>query len=307
MTSPASTPLPHSRWLVRENVNQLAASHAAAAAAISALDTAADIYHGRSRAIRKLRPSLRQRMAMRRDWPRVIWFCLVFLAMTLFLCWVSVRLVDRLVPAPVFAALLPGVLLAAATGGAARFATNSIKRRARAGRAEILPFLSPLAAASVGNAAWLSLWLVVTSNTPRWVAVIFSLCLSLAAAVALMTGSYLGGPPADDIAIRAGSAAVTRRPPRRLLTKHRRARSRLDDHTRRWMAAAHQYAVTIPSPGNPKDVLASMLSDHVNRLRLDGLEPFDAIILCGLQDYHPAVLAADLNIASAKLVGAVND
>lgn len=313
MTPPASTPLPHSRWLVRENVNQLAASHAAAAEAISALDTAADIYHGRSRTIRQLRPSLRQRMAMRRDWPRVIWFCLVFLAMTLFLCWVSARLVARLVPAPVFAALLPGVLLAAATGGAARFATNSIKRRARAGRAETLPFLSPLAAASVGNAAWLSLWLVVTTNTPRWAAVIFSLCLSLAAAVALMTGSYLGGPPAlgrppaDDIAIRAGSAAVTRRPPRRLLTKHRRARSRLDDHTRRWMAAAHQYAVTIPSPGNPKDILASMVSDHVNRLPLDDLEPFDAIILCGLRDYHPAVLAADLNIASAKLVGAVND
>jgi hypothetical protein len=292
---------------VRENVHQLAASHAAAAEAISALHTAADIHRGRCRAIRQPRLSMRQRIAMRRDWPRVIWFCLVLLATTLFLCWISVRLVARLAPAPLFAAVLPGVLLAAATGGAVRFATHSIKRHAKVGRAEILLFLSPLIAASVADAIWLSLWLVVTSSTPPWAAVVFALCLSLAVAVALTTGSYLGGPPADAIATRAVGTAVTPRPPRRLLTRHRRARSRLDSHTRRWMAAAHRYAVTIPGPGYPKEILASLLSDDVSRLPLDGLDPFDAMILCGLRDYHPAVLAADFNVASAKLVVAVND
>lgn len=306
MMSPASTPLPHSRWLVQENVNQLAASHAAAAEAISALHTAAEIHRGQSYTIRQPRPSIRQRIAMRRDWPQVTWFCLVLLATTLFLCWVSARLVARLVPAPAFAALLPGILLAAATGGAARFATNSIKRRAEGGLGEVLPFLSPLAAAAAGDATWLSLWLVVTSSTPRWAAVVFALCMSLAVAVALMTGSYLGGPPASDISIQAAGTAVTRRPPRRLLTMHRRARGRLDDHTRRWTAVAHQYAVTIPGPGYPKEVLASLLSDDVNRLPLDGLDPFDAMILCALRDRHPAVLGADFNVASAKLVAAVN-
>jgi hypothetical protein len=122
-----------------------------------------------------------------------------------------------------------------------------------------------------------------------------------------MTGSYLGGPPAGDIAIQAAGASVTRRPPRRLRARHQRARSRLDGHTRRWAAAAHRYAGTIPGPGYPQEILASLLSDDVNRLSLEGLNPFDAMILCGLRDYHPAALAADYNSASAKLIVTVND
>jgi hypothetical protein len=73
------------------------------------------------------------------------------------------------------------------------------------------------------------------------------------------------------------------------------------------MAAAHRYAVTIPGPGHPKEILASLLSDNVDRLPLAGLDPFDTMILCGLRDYHPSELAADFNAASAKLVVAVND
>lgn len=307
MTFSASAPPVHSRWLVRENVNQLAASHAAAAEAISALHTAADIHHDRSRAIRQPRLSVWQRTAMRRDWPQVIWFCLVLLATLLFLCWISTRLVARLAPVPMFAALLPGVLLAAATGGASRFAAHSIKRLPKPGPAGILPCLSPLIAASAANATWISLWLVVTSSTPPWGAVVFALCLSLAIAVALMTGSYLGGPPVDAASIQAGAAAITRRPPRRLLTRHRRARRKLDSHTRQWMEAAHRYAVTIPDLGYPQEILASLLSDDVNRLPLDGLDPYDAMILFGLRGYHPAALAADFNAASAKMAAAVND
>lgn len=307
MTSPASAPAPHSRWLVRENVNQLAASHAEAAKAISALSTAADIHRDRTFAIRRVRPPLRQRMAMRRDWPQIIWFCLVLSAMALFLGWVSGRLVARLAPAPVFAAVLPGVLLAAATGGAARFATHSIKQRDGVGLAGILPFLSPLAIASAGVATWVSLWLVLTSGTRAWTAVVFALCLALTTAVALMTCSYLGGPPVGASAIQAASTPVARRPPRRLLARHRRARSRLDAHTRRWMTAAHRYAVTIPRPSQPKEILASLLADGAEPLPIDGLDPFDAMILCGLRNYHPAVLAADLSAASAKLTVAVND
>jgi hypothetical protein len=302
-----TSPAPHSRWLVRENVDQLAASHAEAAKAISALDTAADVHRDRIGAIRQIRPALRQRLAMRPDWPQVIWFYLMLAAMALFLGWVSGRLVTHLVPTPVFAAVLPGVLLAAATGGAARFATYSIKRRDGVGRAGILPSLSPLAAASAGVATWVSLWLVLTSDIPARTAVVFALCLALAAAVALMTCSYLGGPPADATTIEAADAPVARRSPHRLLAKHRRARSRLDAHTRRWMAAAHRYAVTIPGPGQPKEILASLLADGVRHLPMDGLDPFDAMILCGLRDYHPAMLAADLSVASAKLTIAVND
>jgi hypothetical protein len=306
MTSPASTPVPHSRWLVRENVNQLATSHAAAAEAISALHTAEDIHRDRNRAIRRVRPPLRQRLAMRRDWPQVIWFCLVLLALALFLGWVSARLVARLVPAPVFVAVLPGALLAAATGGAARFATHSIKHRDGVVPAGILPYLAPLTAASAVVAAWVSLWLVLTSGTPALAAVVFALGLTLAVAVALMTCSYLGGPPTVDSEIQAVGTPVTRRPPRHLLARHRRARSRLDAHTRRWTTAAHRYAVTIGGQGHPKAILASLLADDAERLPLDDLDPFDAMILCGLRDYHPAALAADLSVASAKLVVAVN-
>jgi hypothetical protein len=301
MTSQALSPVPHSRWIVRENVSRLAATHAKAAEAISALHTAIDMHRDPGRVIRPLRPPLWQRMAMRRDWPQVIWFGLVVLGTTLFLSWVSARLVARLVPAPVFAAVLPGVLLAVAAGGAARFATHSIRRRRNVGLTGILSSLTPLAVVSAGVVTWVSLWLVLSSGTPAWTAVVIALCVALAVAVALMTGSYLGEPPAGGIAPRNASAPVTRRPPRRLRASHRRARSRLDDHTRQWAAAAHRYAVTIPGTGHPEKVLTSLLADDVERLPLDGLDPFDAMILCGLRDYHPAALAADLSVASAKL------
>ncbi len=307
MTSPTATPVPHSRWLVRENVTQLAISHAEAAEAISALHTAADLHRDRGRTIRPIRPPLRQRLAMRRDWPQVIWFCLVFLAMALFLGWVSTRLVSRLAPAPVFASALPGVLLAAATGGAARFATYSIKHRDGVGPTEVLPHLAPLAAASAGVATWVSLWLLLPSGTSAWAAVALALGLSLTIAVALMTCSYLGGPPRADTEIQAVGPPAARRPPRHLLTRHRRARSRLDAHTRRWTTAAHRYAVTIPGPGHQQELLASLLADEAEQLPMADLAPFDAMILCGLRDYHPGVLAADLRVASAKIVVAVND
>jgi hypothetical protein len=302
MTSAASTPVPHSRWLVREDVNRLAASHAKAAEAISALHSAADRHGDRGRAI-----PVRQRLAMRRDWPQVIWFCLVLVGTTLFLGWVSARLIAHLVPAPAFAAVLPGVLLAAATGGAARFATHSIKRRRNVGPAGIVPSLIPLTAASAGVAGWVSLWLVTTTGTPRSTAVVFALGLALAVAVALMTGSYLGGPPTDDVAPPAADTPVARRTPRRLRARHKRARSRLDDHARQWMTAAHRYAATIPSADYPENVLTSLLSENIEGLPLDGLDPFDVMILGGLRDYHPAALTEDLGAASAKLTVAIND
>ncbi len=309
MTSPASTPVPHSRWLVRENVNRLAASHAKAAEAISALQTAAVIHGDRGSTVR----TFRQRMAMRRDWPQVIWFWVALLGTTLFLGWVSARLVARLAPVPVFAAVLPGVLLAVAAGGAARFAAYSVKRRGDVGPAGIALSLIPFTAASCGVAAWVSLWLVMTSGTPTLAAVVFALCLTLAVAVALMTCSHLGGQPTggtpadDDTVPLTDAAPVVRRPPRRLRARHKRARSRLDEHARHWTAAAHRYAVTVPSTGHPENVLASLLSDDMERLPMDGLDPFDAMILCGLRDYHPAALAADLSAASAKLAAAVNN
>jgi hypothetical protein len=307
MTVPVSTPVPHSRWLVRDNVDRLAASHAEAAEAISGLHAAADVHRERSRAIRRVQPPLRHRLATRRDWPQVIWFCGVLAVTTVFLGWVSARLVTHETPLPVFAAALPGVLLAAAAGGAARFATHSIKRHADAGDAGILLPFFPLAAASVGVAIWVSLWLVLTDGTPAWIAVIFALAITLAVAVALMTGSYLGGPPVDDAAPRAADTPVPGQSPRRLRARHKRARGRLDNHTRQWMTAAHGYAATIPSAGQPEKILARLLADDAEGLPLDGLDPFDAMILSALRNYHPAVLAADLSLASAKLMPEVND
>jgi hypothetical protein len=306
MTAPISTPVPHSRWLVRDNVDRLAASHAEAARAISELHAAADVHRERSRAIRRVQPPLRQRLAMRRDWPQVTWFCGVLTVTTVFLGWVSVRLVVHETPLPVFAAALPGVLLALATGGAARFATHSIRRHADAGDAGVLLSLFPLAAASVGVATWVSLWLVLTDGIPAWLAVIFALAITLAVAVALMTGSYLGGSPVDDAA-PAGDTPVPGRSPRRLRVRHKRARGRLDNHTRQWTTAAHRYAVTVPGPGQPGKILARLLADEAGGLSLDGLDPFDAMILSALRNYHPAVLSADLSLASAKLMPEVND
>jgi hypothetical protein len=302
MTSTASTPVPHSRWQLRENVNRLAASHSETLRAISTLHTAADLHRDRGKAMRRIRPPLRQRIAMRRDWPQVIWFCLVLVAMALFLGWVSARLIAHLVPVPVFAAVLPGVLLATATGGAVRFATHSVKRHGDARSAGLLPALSPLAAASAGVTTWVILWLVLTSGTTVWIAVAFALCLTVAVDVALLTASYLGGLAAGDIATPAPTAPVARRAPRRLRARQRRARSRLDDHTRRWLTAAHRYAVMIPSTGHSAEILASLLADDIELSHLDGLDPFDAMILSVLRNYHPAVLAADLSAASAKLM-----
>jgi hypothetical protein len=302
MTSPDSTPVPHSRWQLRENVNRLAASHSETVRAISTLHTAADLHRDRGNAMRRIRPPLRQRIAMRRDWPQVIWFCLVLVAMALFLGWVSARLIAHLVPVPVSAAVLPGVLLAAATGGAVRFATHSVKRHGNARSAGLLPALSPLAAASACVTTWVILWLVLTSGTAVWIAVAFALCLTVAVDVALLTASYLGGLAAGDIAAPAPGAPVARRPPRRLRARQKRARSRLDDHTRRWLTAAHRYAVMIPSTGHSAEILASLLADDIELLHLDGLDPFDAMILSVLRNYHPAVLAADLSAASAKLM-----
>jgi hypothetical protein len=236
VTAPAPTPVPHSRWAVRENVGRLGASHAEAAEAISALHTAADAHRDRSSAIRQVLPPLRQRLAMRRDWPS----------------------------------------------------------------------FTPLAAACAAVASWLSLWLVLTSGTQAWAAVIFALALALTIAVALMTSSYLGGAPAASIASQAAGTLIRSRPPRRLRSRHRRARSRLDHHTRQWMAAAHRYAVTIPGTGRPEELLARLLADDAGHLALDGLDPFDVMILSALRNYHPAVLAADLGAAAAKLVPELN-
>jgi hypothetical protein len=246
-------------------------------------------------------------MAMRRDWPQVIWFCGALAVVTVFLGWVSARLVAHEASLPVFAAALPGVLLAAATGGAARFATHSIKRHAGVGGAGVLLSVLPLAAAAVGVATWVSLWLVLTSGTPAWGAAIFALAITLGVAVALTTCSYLAGPPVDSVAPQAADTPISDQSPRRLRARHKRARGRLDHHTRQWMTAAHRYAVTIPSAGRPEKILAGLLADDAEGLPLDGLDPFDVMILSALRNYHPAVLAADLSVASAKLMPEVNN
>jgi hypothetical protein len=290
-----ATSAPNSRWLLRDNVDRLAASHADVVAAISALNAAAAARRDRSR------PPLRQRIAARQDWPQTIWFGLVLVATAFFLIWVSMRLVARLAPLPVFAAVVPGVLLTAAVAGAARHQAHTIERLENPGITELLRPSIPLSAAAAGVVTWVGLWLVLTSGTPVWSAVTFAIVFTVAVAVAMVTCSYLG-KPSTNITLSSGVSTRTRREPSRpLRVRHRRVRKRLDDHTGRWMKAAHRYAVTITGTGQPEEILARLLSGDDERFAPDGIDPYDVMILSALRNYHPATLAAGLDAVAEEL------
>jgi hypothetical protein len=292
---------PHSRWLLRDTVDRLAASHAQAMAAISTLNTAAERRRDRARAYPRIQPPLRQRIVARQNWLQTVWFGLVLVAAASFLSWISIRLIAHFAPAPVFVAVIPGVLLAAAVGGAARYTTHSIKGLADRGIRRVLPSSFALAAASAGVVTWITLWLVFTSSTPIWSSVIFAIALTVAAVVATVTCSFLEGPPRDNIPSSAAGTNIRSQPPRHLRVRQRRARNRLDDHTRKWRTAAHRYAVMIPDTGRLEEILAGLVAGNDEHLPLDGLDPYDVMILSALRNYHPAKLAAGLDAASAKL------
>lgn len=279
---------PNSRWLLRDQVDRLAASHAGVVAAISTLNAAAAAgrYH--------IRPPLRQRIAARQDWPQIIWFTLLLAATALFLIWISMRLVVRLAPLPVFAAVVPGTLLTAALAGAACYQTHMIKRLQSSGMRKLLRPSIPLGATVAGVATWVTLWLVLTSGTLVLSAVTFAIVFTVAGAVAMVTCSYFGRPSADIAPSPGPVAHISREPSRRVRVRQRKACRRLDDHTRQWMKAAHRYATTITGTGQLERILARVLSNDNESFAPDSVDPYDVLILSALRNYHPARLAVGL-------------
>ena len=208
MTSPASTPLPHSRWLVRE--------------------TCQPARREPRRCRRRHLGAERRRSGSPRPYPaaastahcRATGLATDDLGRSgargsgVVLDFVSIRLVARLAPLPVFVAAVPGVLLTAAVAGAARYQTRTIKRLEKPGITKLLPPSIPLAAASAGVIAWVALWLVLTSSTPVWSAVTFAIVLTMAAAVARDADLLISGNAPDYITPSSGvSARIRSEPP----------------------------------------------------------------------------------------------
>jgi hypothetical protein len=282
-----TAPAPHSRWLIRAEVDRLAASRADVVAAISALSAPV-----------QPRRTIRQRIAAVPDWPRTVWLSLLLVATTFFLIWVSIRLVAHLAPLPIFVAAAPGVLLTAAMAGAAHYQVRADHRQEIPGIAGVLRPSLPLAAASGCVVTWLTLWLVLTSGTPTWLAVVFAMILTGATAVAMVTRS--SRTSAADLK-PAEYASARSKPSLSMRRQHRRARKRLLRHTRRWMSAAHRYAGTIMGTGEPERTLASLISGYDESFSPDSVDPYDLMILTTLWNCHPEPLGASLAAAADKL------
>ena len=285
----AGTLEPHGRWLLLDRMAQLAASHADVRTAVAALDVAAARHRDRTGG----GPPFWRRLAARRGWPRTAGLVVAMTATAFFLIWISTRLVGHMAMLPAFVAALPGVLLTTAFASAASYAAHSLTRPAR-----LLPPSVPLAAASVGVIAWITLWLVLTGSTPAWSAVIFAMALTVSAGVALVTCSFPGSPSAT-----SPPPASRRQPSRSVRVRQRRARKRLDAHTRQWMEAAHRYAVTIAGTSRLEGALACLVAGEDRQPALDGVDPYDVMMLSALRKYHPAALGADLDSAAKRYAG----
>src|SRR5204862_5074156 len=104
MTSDAR---PHTRWLIRESIDRLAASYDAVTVAVDALTRSAVLRSSAGDG-----PTIRQRITGGRGWARTVWFGVATLLTGLFMAWISVRLVRHLSVAPGIVPVLPGLLLA---------------------------------------------------------------------------------------------------------------------------------------------------------------------------------------------------
>jgi hypothetical protein len=112
-------------------------------------------------------------------------------------------------------------------------------------------------------------------------------------------------PLPTTLALPAGPV-VPRRAPRKLLTRRRRARKRLNQHTQLWMEAAHRYAATLPAECHAQRILTALIADGAVALALDALDPLDAMLLSTLRNFHPAALAetlADPALDESRLSG----
>ena len=283
---------PHSRWMLQESVDQLAASHAVAAAAVATLARSAVGYGA---AIPQ--PALGPRLAGRRGGPRTAWLGVTALCTALFLAWLSARLVRHLAFAPVTVAVLPGVLLAVALAVTAAH-TASPGERASASGPVVLPW-ALFAVAVAGSVAWIALALSVTAGVAPWTALACGAALACGVAAGMLA---LARP------VRPALVVVPRaRPvPRRLRAQRRRAERRLRKHARQWNQAAQQYGVALAGASPAAGALARLLADDAN-LSLDGVEPYDILILTALHRYRPVPLAERLEYAVRRIEGGVPD
>jgi hypothetical protein len=331
----AATDLPHGRWLLREQVDQLAESHAAvlAAEAEFSQDAARVLARARdqqqaARTRAASRLPLRQRIAGRRGWPRTAGLGVTTVVTAVFLAWTSERLITHLAVAPLAVAVLPGVLITLAVAGVAAHAARAIYGR-------VFTVLSwvPAAIVAVTETVWIALWLAVAVGTALWIAAITGLAVTAATITVLVVCWYPAAPePVPDPGNPAGIAidgpsdtspsprvrpepALPPRLPRHLRARCRRIRKLAHQHTHRWSEAAHFYsaAVELENPAIP--VLATLMagvdppnlgSGCADDELPDGIEPFDALILSGLRQYHPASLSKIISSLAIAISGEGN-
>jgi hypothetical protein len=273
---------PHSRWLLQESVDQLAASHDAATGAVAALARSA-VGYGTA----KPQPTLGPRMAGRRGWPRTAWLGVTALGTAVFLAWLSARLVRHLATAPVAVAVVPGLLLSLALAVTALHAASPAEDPPTPGPV-VLPW-ALFAAAAVGSVAWITLALIVTAGVAPATAVACGAALASGAAAGMLA---LARPVRPAVVVVPRARPV----PRRLRAQRRRAEQRLRKHARQWNQAAQRYGVAIAGPGPAADALARLLAGDTG-LSLDGVEPYDILILTTLHRYRPVPLAERLDEA----------
>ena len=281
---------PHSRWLLRENVDQLAASHDAVVGAVAVLARSVAGYGAA-----QPRPALGPRLAGRRGGPRTAWLGVTVLATAVVLAWLSARLVRHLAAAPPAVAVLPGVLLALALAVTAAYTASPGERAPTSG-----PVLGALpwvlfAVAVAGSVAWIALALTVTADVAPGTAVACGAALACGVAAAMLA---LARPVRPAAVVMAGGRPV----PRRLRAQRRRAERRLRRHARQWNQAAQQYGVTLAGASPAAGALARLLADDAS-LSLDGAEPYDILILTALHRYRPALLAERLADAVRPIEG----
>jgi hypothetical protein len=281
---------PHSRWLVRRSVDQLAATYDDVAVAVAALTRATILRNSAS-----ARPTIGQRIAGRRGWLRTVWLGAMILLTALFMAWISVRLAEHLFAAPAAVGVLPGLLLTltltGTTGQAAR--SPAPWPGLRVGAAVVRPW-ALLAGAVASSIVWTTLWLAIAVGAAVWVA----LACGTALVAAVTAGMLAAARPAVAAAI-VGKPLGTSLPRRRLI-QLRRAQRRLRNHTRKWHQTAHQYSVVISDGNEAATALVHLISGDV-QLALDGCDSYDTLILTALRRYRPAPLTASLDAAVRAL------
>lgn len=307
-----ATGIPHGRWLLKKQVDRLAASHSDVIAAGLKRDRASE--RARTSAENRLmtariraatRTPLRRRIPGRRGWARTIGLVITVAASAVFLSWASERLIGRLAVPSSAVAALPGVLITLAVTAAASHCASAIRRGVLAWLAWV-----PVAAAVVAEAAWVALWLAVPAGASPWAAAVGGIVLAVATSGALLLCCYPAAPaPRDLPAITAGTPDKARpfRAPRYLRVTDRRTRTLLLAHSRKWNETAHAYGAALDEESPAAGVLASMLADDRSPAQHggipEGIDPFDTLILAALRRYHPASLAERLGSSAAALNG----